>query len=61
MKLNQRTNVETAPDDHQTSQKNVFAAGDMHIGQSLVVRAIHEGREAAKQVDEHLMGYTNIV
>ncbi len=61
VKLNQRTNVETAPDDHQTSQKNVFTAGDMHIGQSLVVRAIHEGREAAKQVDEHLMGYTNIV
>lgn len=61
VKLNQRTNVETAPEDYQTSQKNVFVAGDMHRGQSLVVWAIHEGREAAKQVDEHLMGYTNIV
>lgn len=61
VKLNQRTNVETEPDDHKTSQENVFVAGDMHRGQSLVVWAIHEGREAAKQVDGHLMGYTNIV
>jgi glutamate synthase (NADPH/NADH) small chain len=61
VKLNQRTNVETADGEHQTSQKNVFVAGDMHRGQSLVVWAIHEGREAAKEVDEHLMGYTNLV
>ena len=38
----------------------VFTAGDMHRGQSLVVWAIREGREAAKAVDESLMGYTNL-
>ena len=39
--------------------KNVFVAGDMHRGQSLVVWAIREGREAARAVDESLMGYSN--
>ena len=39
----------------------VFAAGDMHRGQSLVVWAIREGREAARAVDESLMGYTNLI
>ena len=38
----------------------VFTAGDMHRGQSLVVWAIREGREAARAVDESLMGYTNL-
>ena len=38
----------------------VFAAGDMRRGQSLVVWAIQEGRAAARQVDEYLMGYTNL-
>ena len=38
----------------------VFTAGDMHRGQSLVVWAIREGREAAKEVDQYLMGYTNL-
>ena len=32
----------------------------MHIGQSLVVRAIREGRDCAKEVDFDLMGYTNL-
>ena len=35
---------------------NVFAAGDMRRGQSLVVWAIREGRQCARAVDEHLMG-----
>jgi len=61
VKLDERSNVATAPDSYQTSQKNVFVAGDMHSGQSLVVRAINEGRRVAKQVDEHLMGYTSLV
>ena len=39
---------------------NVFVAGDMHSGQSLVVRAIRDGRDAAREVDEALMGYTNL-
>lgn len=38
--------------------RKVFTAGDMHRGQSLVVWAIREGREAAREVDEYLMGYT---
>ena len=59
--LTPRTNVATEPEKYQTAVKNVFTAGDMHRGQSLVVWAIHEGREAAKAVDESLMGYTNLV
>ena len=58
--LNGRTNVETKPDAYATSVPRVFTAGDMHRGQSLVVWAIREGREAAKAVDESLMGYTNL-
>ncbi|MCI7225790.1 MAG: glutamate synthase subunit beta [Lachnospiraceae bacterium] len=58
--INGRTNVDTAPGKYQTSVPNVFTAGDMHRGQSLVVWAIREGREAAKDVDESLMGYTNL-
>lgn len=58
--MSPRTNVATEPEQYQTSVENVFTAGDMHRGQSLVVWAIHEGREAAKAVDESLMGYTNL-
>ena len=58
--INGRTNVDTVPGKYQTSVPNVFTAGDMHRGQSLVVWAIREGREAAKAVDESLMGYTNL-
>lgn len=55
-----RTNVKTSKDSYQTSVENVFTAGDMRRGQSLVVWAIAEGRKAAKAVDESLMGYTNL-
>lgn len=41
---------------YQTSKPNVFAAGDMRRGQSLVVWAIREGRQCARAVDEFLMG-----
>ena len=58
--LNPRTNVQTEAGKYQTSVPNVFAAGDMHRGQSLVAWAIREGRDAAKEVDESLMGYTNL-
>jgi glutamate synthase (NADPH/NADH) small chain len=61
VELNERTNVKTAPGKYETSVKNVFTAGDMHRGQSLVVWAIREGREAARAVDESLMGYTNLL
>ena len=60
VELDQRTNVKTANNSHATSIPKVFTAGDMHIGQSLVVRAIREGRDAAAEVDEFLMGYTNL-
>lgn len=56
--VNGRTNVETKPEQYETSVPGVFTAGDMHRGQSLVVWAIREGREAAKAVDESLMGYS---
>ena len=56
--LTPRTNVETKPEQYATSVDRVFTAGDMHRGQSLVVWAIHEGREAAKAVDESLMSYS---
>lgn len=57
---NARTNIATETDMYQTSKENIFTAGDMHRGQSLVVWAIAEGRKAAKAVDESLMGYTNL-
>lgn len=58
--VNGRTNVATEAERYQTSVKNIFTAGDMHRGQSLVVWAIWEGMEAARAVDESLMGYTNL-
>ena len=60
VEVNGRTNVQTEPGKYATNVKHVFVAGDMHRGQSLVVWAIREGREAAREVDESLMGYTNL-
>ena len=60
VELDQRTNVKTAAGSFKTSVENVFVAGDMHTGQSLVVKAIRQGRECAREVDESLMGYTNL-
>ena len=58
---NSRSNIATAYGSYATNVPGVFTAGDMHRGQSLVVWAITEGRNAAKEVDEYLMGYTNLV
>ena len=55
-----RSNVRTTEGGYDTGVAGVFAAGDMRRGQSLVVWAIQEGRAAARQVDEYLMGYTNL-
>ena len=55
-----RGNVVTQQGNYETCVPKVFVAGDMHRGQSLVVWAIREGREVAKVVDEHLMGYSNL-
>ncbi|MEL6559015.1 MAG: glutamate synthase subunit beta [Bacteroidota bacterium] len=46
--------------DWQTNVPGVFAAGDVHRGQSLVVWAISEGREAAKAIDEYLEDYSTL-
>ena len=58
--VDQRTNVIVQNSGYQTSVKNVFVAGDMRRGQSLVVWAMREGRLCAKEVDESLMGYSNM-
>lgn len=50
--IDQNGNVKTK--NYATSKRNVFAAGDMRRGQSLVVWAIAEGRECAKEIDAHL-------
>ena len=59
LELDPRGNVK-CNDQYQTSVDGVFAAGDLRRGQSLVVWAIHEGREAARSIDKHLMGVTHL-
>jgi len=59
--LSERNTVKTDSGKFATNVEKVFTAGDMHIGQSLVVRAIAEGRKCAKEVDLYLMGYTNMI
>jgi glutamate synthase (NADPH/NADH) small chain len=54
--LDRRGNVSASTEDYRTSVDKVFTAGDMRRGQSLVVWAIREGRQAAYAVDEFLMG-----
>jgi len=61
-KLNLQTdkNNQIVTDNYQTSVANIFSAGDMRRGQSLIVWAISEGREAAYQVDKFLMGSSKL-
>ena len=59
VKLDVRGNV-ACDSNKMTSKKGVFTAGDMSRGQSLVVWAIAEGREAARGVDQYLMGHTHL-
>ena len=58
--LDDRGNVKADETSYKTSRKDVFVAGDMRRGQSLVVWAIKEGRRAARAVDEHLMGTSTL-
>ncbi|MGE0210207.1 MAG: glutamate synthase subunit beta [Parvibaculaceae bacterium] len=58
--LDPRGNVAANVNDYKSSRENVFAAGDMRRGQSLVVWAIREGRQAARAIDLHLMGETTL-
>jgi len=61
LELDPRGNVKTPNDKtYSTSRSKIFAAGDMRRGQSLVVWAISEGREAARQVDLFLMGESSL-
>ena len=60
IKLDGRGNVEANMMNYKTSIPKVFSAGDMRRGQSLVVWAIREGRQAARAVDEFLMGETTL-
>jgi glutamate synthase (NADPH/NADH) small chain len=53
-----RTNFKAT--NYQTNKAHIFTAGDMRRGQSLIVWAISEGREAAREVDKYLMGFTNL-
>ena len=59
VELTPRSCVKTEPGRYATNIPGVFTAGDMHRGQSLVVWAIREGREAARETDCFLMGYSN--
>ncbi len=61
-KLNLETNIsnQIVTNNYQTSVSNIFSAGDMRRGQSLIVWAISEGREAAYQVDKFLMGRSEL-
>jgi len=58
--LDGRGNVSADTVQYVTSVPKVFAAGDMRRGQSLVVWAIREGRQAAHAVDKFLMGSTTL-
>ena len=60
VELNERTNIKTDADSYVTSVNGIFTAGDCHTGQSLVVKAIRQGRDCARAVDKYLMGYTNL-
>ena len=55
-----RTNIQADTSDYATNAAGVFAAGDMRRGQSLIVWAISEGREAAHHVDKYLMGHSDL-
>ncbi|RAV30941.1 glutamate synthase subunit beta [Sinomicrobium soli] len=58
LKQDTRTNIKG--NNYQTNVPNVFVAGDMRRGQSLIVWAISEGREAAHHVDKYLMGSSSL-
>lgn len=57
----ERNCIKTPKGSYKTETQKVFAAGDVRRGQSLVVWAIAEGRECAREVDQYLMGYTNML
>lgn len=60
LETDERSNIRAGYGDYRTSADKVFAAGDARRGQSLVVWAINEGREAARECDRYLMGSTRL-
>jgi glutamate synthase (NADPH/NADH) small chain len=60
IKTDSRSNYKAEYGKYQTNIPKIFTAGDMRRGQSLIVWAISEGREAARQVDLYLMGKSNL-
>ncbi len=60
LELDERTNIKATVVDYKTNVEGVFAAGDQRRGQSLIVWAISEGRQAAHHVDTYLMGSSNL-
>jgi len=60
LEMDFRTNIKANTKDYRTNVSGVFTAGDMRRGQSLIVWAISEGRQAAYHVDKYLMGCSNL-
>jgi len=60
LEMDFRTNIQATTKDYATNVPGIFAAGDMRRGQSLIVWAISEGRQAAHHVDAYLMGKSNL-
>lgn len=60
LQVDGRGNIKAGIDNYSTSKENVFAAGDARRGQSLIVWAISEGREAAYHLDKYLMGVSDL-
>ena len=58
LKTDFRSNIEATTKDYKTNIPGIFAAGDIRRGQSLIVWAISEGRQAAHHIDKYLMGNT---
>ena len=60
LEMDSRTNINASARDYKTNVPGVFVAGDQRRGQSLIVWAISEGRQAAHHVDAYLMGHSEL-
>lgn len=60
LEVDPRTNIKATPKNYMTNVPGVFVAGDQRRGQSLIVWAISEGREAAHHIDKYLMGSSHL-
>jgi glutamate synthase (NADPH/NADH) small chain len=60
LEFDTRTNIKASVKDYKTNVSGIFTAGDMRRGQSLIVWAISEGRQAAHHIDSYLMGASRL-